>query len=178
LPKPGPSPPLHVLESGGIPDHGFPIIIGREYRLYHPPTQCHPFPAWDRPDFHYIIQNDHLTGYVYQGMRLCVYAARRGAYFPCSVPPPTGDAHTASCPNCRGSVGIAGVYYDKYKSVCGMIVTKILVRMCKYRLRLRVSSSPGLLRVPATGAKFTCRDTSYLRIRIFVYVSSICVYIL
>jgi hypothetical protein len=23
-----------------------PII--REYRLYHPPTKCYPFPAWDR----------------------------------------------------------------------------------------------------------------------------------
>ncbi len=44
LPKP--SPPLHVLESGGIMSsrYGFPII--REYRLYHPPTKCHPFLVW------------------------------------------------------------------------------------------------------------------------------------
>jgi hypothetical protein len=48
LPKP--SPPLHVLESGGILEggarYGFPII--REYRLYHPQAKCHPFPARDR----------------------------------------------------------------------------------------------------------------------------------
>ncbi len=37
------------------PRYGFPII--REYRLCHPPAKCHPFPARDRLDFHYIIQN-------------------------------------------------------------------------------------------------------------------------
>ncbi len=52
LPKPSPS--LHAAATVRNPRYGFPII--REYRLYLPPTKCHPFPAWDRLDFHHIIQ--------------------------------------------------------------------------------------------------------------------------
>ncbi len=61
LPAQPPTPRTGVRRN---PRYGFPII--REYRLYHPPAKCHPFPAWDRLDFRFFQLFCTGSGSIYQ----------------------------------------------------------------------------------------------------------------